>query len=247
MGWFIGLLGLAFGVYTHFTSRKRARLLYNVDQLSAFGLPEEFYESVLKLPLVLRLTNTGNKQAHNVVLKLRTSAPIESAVVDALTEVDLKQDGAELTATMSFLNPGDRLILKVLCTKQRGGEMQSAKLVKTVAVSSDDGQGVDRDSPDLSREALLAAGRGLKELASTLRDVALVGLALLAAFMVGIAVAPQVWPGLQDSLQHALAKKDTTETLPARVQDESLPALVVDSTAPLEGNVPAVTTPKINP
>jgi len=67
----IAFLGFAFGVYKHFSTRKVACLVYEVSQMSDYGVPDDFLLGMSKAPVTVVVESSGNRRAENVVVKLR--------------------------------------------------------------------------------------------------------------------------------------------------------------------------------
>lgn len=105
---------LLWGIYTHFSTRRVAKLTYEVSQLSDFGVPESFLADMPHAPLAITVTSRGNKGTENIILRLKTKWPIENFEASPaglpITHVD-----NELTIQSVKLNPSQQIKLFFRC------------------------------------------------------------------------------------------------------------------------------------
>lgn len=87
----VGVAGFFFGVYKHFSTRKFAKVRYELLQLTDFNLPETFFESLSTFPVRLTIKNIGNKKAEDVHVNIDLSTEIIDYTIRADSEYKDKQ------------------------------------------------------------------------------------------------------------------------------------------------------------
>ena len=99
----IAFVAFVFGIYKHFSTRKIARVVYEVSQISDYAVPESFLEDMPTAPIAILVESSGNKRAENVVLRLKTRTEIDkyTIVPKDIAEVDDK----DFTITVPSFNP----------------------------------------------------------------------------------------------------------------------------------------------
>jgi len=107
-------LALLWGVYAHISTRKVAKLTYEVSQLSDFGVPESFLADMPRAPLALTVTSRGNKGTGNIILRLKTISVIEDFEASP-ANLPVTHNGNELTIESARLNPSQKIKLFVRC------------------------------------------------------------------------------------------------------------------------------------
>lgn len=139
----IGAIGVIFGIYQYFASRRYAKIVYEVKELADFKLPEDFYQAIGMIPLSLSLDNGGNKSASNVLLHLKTRTDIVKYIVGADEKWDINQSKREITIRIPNLNPSDSFNLLVYCEKD---EHPTASVLNEVRVTISEGRVIDKEA-----------------------------------------------------------------------------------------------------
>lgn len=110
----IAALALLWGIYAHISTRKIAKLTYDVSQLSDFGVPESFLADMPKAPMAITVTSRGNKGTENIILRLKTVSPIEDFEASP-ANLPITHNDNELTIESARLNPSQKIKLFVRC------------------------------------------------------------------------------------------------------------------------------------
>jgi hypothetical protein len=110
----VGIAGFLFGVWAHFTTRKVAKVRYEISQFADYKMPAEFLKEVSKAPVKIRAVSLGNKSAQNVALRLKTKFPIVAYEIDP-PELKPKISHNELRFEVDRLNPRQELNLFITC------------------------------------------------------------------------------------------------------------------------------------
>ncbi|ENJ5925889.1 hypothetical protein AB1Z04_003531 [Vibrio cholerae] len=110
----VAALALLWAMYTHFSTRKVAKLTYEVSQLSDFGVPESFISDMPHSPVAITVTSRGNKGTDNIILRLKTTAPIENFEVFP-TSITVIHNENELSIESARLNPSQEIKLFIRC------------------------------------------------------------------------------------------------------------------------------------
>ena len=111
----IGGLGVLFGIYAHFSTRKVAKLTYEVSQLSDFDVPSSFLEDLPRAPVAITINSRGNKGTENIILNLEVNSDIEEYDVSPMS-TDVSVDGSSLSLNASRLNPSQQIKLVLRCS-----------------------------------------------------------------------------------------------------------------------------------
>ncbi len=111
----IAVLALIWGIYTHLSTRKIAKLTYNISQLSDFGVPESFLANMPHAPLAITITSRGNKGTENIILRLKTKSPIENFEASP-AGLPITQANNELSIQSTELNPSQKIKLFLQCS-----------------------------------------------------------------------------------------------------------------------------------
>jgi hypothetical protein len=104
----IAALALIWGMYTHWSTRKVAKLTYEVSQLSDFGVPSSFLADLTRAPLAITVTSRGNKGTDNIILRLRTKCAIENFEASPPT-LPITHSGNTLAIESARLNPSQQI------------------------------------------------------------------------------------------------------------------------------------------
>ncbi len=107
-------LALLWGIYTHISTRKIAKLTYKISQLSDFGVPESFLADMPHAPLAITVTSRGSKGTENISLRLKTKSPIENFEASP-AELLITQANNELSIQSAKLNPSQKIKLFLRC------------------------------------------------------------------------------------------------------------------------------------
>ena len=135
----IAALALLWAIYTHFSTRKIARLTYKVSQLADFDVPESFLMDMPVAPLSVTVTSRGNKSTENVVLRLTTISTVENFEVSP-RDTKITHTHDELHIEASRLNPSQQIKLFVRCS----GEAMSDQ-IKSIDISHSEGTGINEN------------------------------------------------------------------------------------------------------
>lgn len=138
VGVVIGALGFLFGIYTHFTTRKVAKLTYAVSQFSDFGVPASFLQEMNRAPIAITVTSRGNKSTENIIGCVRTHYPIEEYKIYPSTTVSL--NGNELQFQQDRLNPSQQIHLSLRCSGD-----PSTNQIADFSLSHSEGGGIDEN------------------------------------------------------------------------------------------------------
>ncbi len=133
----IGVLGLLFGIYSHFSTRKVAKLTYEVSQLSDFDVPPSFLQDMPRAPVAVTITSRGNKGTENIVLNMKMNSDLESYEVSP-TGAEVSLNGAKLSLHVSRLNPSQTIKLFLRCAGS-----PSENQIESLDLSHSEGAGKD--------------------------------------------------------------------------------------------------------
>jgi len=148
---FIGVLGFLFGIYTHFSTRKVAKLRYEIVQLTDFGLPDTFLEPLAAMPVMLTVYSVGNKKAENVNVQLDLSAKVVNWNLESDEPCEKTIDGQRVQILVPSLNPQEFLRISLQCEKVDA----LTSYVQRIKVTHSDGIGVDIKALEVQRQKLL--------------------------------------------------------------------------------------------
>lgn len=137
----IGAIGIIFGIYQYFASRRYAKLVYEVKELADFKLPDDFYQAIGMIPLSLSFDNGGNKNADNVLLHLKTRTDIVKYIVETDEKYDINQSKCEISIRIPNLNPSDSFNLLVYCEKD---EHPTASVLNEIKITMSEGRVIDK-------------------------------------------------------------------------------------------------------
>lgn len=137
----IGAIGIIFGIYQYFVSRRYAKLAYEVKELADFKLPDDFYQAIDIIPLSLSFDNGGNKNANNVLLHLKTRTDIVKYIVKTDEKYDINQSKCEISIRIPNLNPSDSFNLLVYCEKD---EHPTASVLNEIKITMSEGRVIDK-------------------------------------------------------------------------------------------------------
>jgi len=140
----IGAMGVIFGIYQYFASRRYAKIVYEVKELADFKLPKDFYQVIDMIPLSLSLDNGGNKSADNLLLHLKTRTDIVKYIVGTDEKWDINQSEREITIRIPNLNPSDSFNLLVYCKKD--DKHPAASVLNEVKVTISEGRVINREA-----------------------------------------------------------------------------------------------------
>ena len=110
-------MGFLFGVYVHFSTRKKANLIYSVTQLTDYDLPEGITASLHSIPFAIEIKSVGNKQVENIRIRLVTAHNLEEIKVVASEEHQKIVDEKTANITLPMLNPGETIKITGQCFK----------------------------------------------------------------------------------------------------------------------------------
>lgn len=113
----LGLGGLIFGIYTHFSTRKTANLQYSVTQLTDYDLPEGITTSLRLIPFAIEIKSIGNKQVENIRVRLITASKLDEVKVMASETHQENLDEKTANISLQVLNPGETIKIRGQCTK----------------------------------------------------------------------------------------------------------------------------------
>lgn len=111
----IGGLGALFGIYAHFSTRRVAKLTYEVSQLSDFDVPSSFLQDLPRAPVALTITSRGNKGTENIVLNLTAISEVEEYDVTP-KGTDVRLEGRSVSLSVGKLNPSQQVKLFLRCS-----------------------------------------------------------------------------------------------------------------------------------
>jgi len=129
-------LALLWGIYTHISTRKIAKLTYTISQLSDFGVPASFLADMPHAPMAITITSRGNRGTENVVLRLKTTSPIENFEVWP-EELPITQENNVLVVRSARLNPSQKIKLFLRCI----GDAQENQ-IDELEISHSEGAGI---------------------------------------------------------------------------------------------------------
>ena len=109
-----GVVGVAFGIWKYFSSRKISEVRYEISQLSDYKIPAEFLEGLARAPIVVRAQSTGTKAAENVVFKIKMRFPVDKCEVDP-SGLEIKIANNEVQLSVARLNPGQSVRMFMTC------------------------------------------------------------------------------------------------------------------------------------
>ena len=139
VGVVIGSLGFLFGIYTHFATRKVAKLTYAVSQISDFGVPASFLQDMNRAPVAITVTSRGNKNTENIIGRIRTHNQIEEYEVDPPNTV-ISESGNEIQFQQDRLNPSQQIRLSLRCSGD-----PSTNQIEDFSLSHSEGGGIDEN------------------------------------------------------------------------------------------------------
>lgn len=133
----IGAAGFLFGVYKHFSTLRVAKIRYTVTQLTDYDLPNSILASLAAIPFVIELSNTGNKQAENINIRITTASNVDEMRIESGETYEETQNGCNTQIRIPVLNPGETIRILGQCAKVAGLE----DYVKRVEVTHTEGLG----------------------------------------------------------------------------------------------------------
>lgn len=137
----IGFFGFVFGVYKYFSTRRVARIIYEVCQMSDYNMPAAFLRDMASAPVMVLVESSGNKKAENVVVQVQTKSEIEEYKVEPedVTEVVGGKDFVKVSARS--LNPTQKVKV-LLDSKGNPSENQ----IKELEITHSEGVGINKRS-----------------------------------------------------------------------------------------------------
>ncbi len=147
----VGLLGFIFGVYAHFSTRKVAKLQYEVVQLTDFNLPASFLRPLETIPVMLTVYSVGNKRAENINIQIQLASPVVEWHVESDEPYEEIVHETHAQLLMRSLNPEEVIRLSLQCRK----DMQLKTYVREIKVTHSEGVGVDVKALAAQRERLV--------------------------------------------------------------------------------------------
>lgn len=136
----IAFLGFAFGVYKHFSTRKVARLVYEVSQISDYGVPNDFLLGMSRAPVTVVVESSGNRRVENVMVEVKTKSEIEKYKVEPEdAEVVVGKDF--MKAKARSLNPTQTFKAFLDCSGN-----PSEDQIESLEVTHSEGVGVNKRS-----------------------------------------------------------------------------------------------------
>lgn len=99
----IAFIAFAFAIYKHFGTRKIARIVYEISQISDYDVPESFLEDMTTAPIAMLVESRGNKRAENIVLRLKTRTKIDKYTI--VPKYIAEVDNTDFTISVPSLNP----------------------------------------------------------------------------------------------------------------------------------------------
>ena len=147
---FIGVSGFLFGVYAHFSTRKVAILRYEIVQLTDFGLPQAFLESLPAIPVMLTVYSVGNKKAEDINIRIRLATKAVSWNLESDEPCRETINRQQVQVLVRSLNPHERLRLSLQCKK----ELSVRNYVKRIKITHSEGIGVDVKALEARREKI---------------------------------------------------------------------------------------------
>jgi hypothetical protein len=140
---FVGALGLAFGMYTHFSTRRSANLTFEVIQLVDYGFPEQFMHSLTNMPIAVIAKNVGNKTAERVGIYINTTGAILNIFIECAEPYEQKMSGfVHAQVRVPSLNPGEVIKIFVQCDK----ETKNMNYIEKISISHSEGIATERKS-----------------------------------------------------------------------------------------------------
>ena len=136
----IAALSLLFALYKHFSTRKIARLAYEVSQLSDYDVPESFLQGVTRALVVIRVESTGNKLAENVVLRVKTRSKIVDHEIHP-NEFNATVSEQEIATTAEKLNPAQHLRILLYCEGRAVDDQ-----IESIELTHAEGVGINKRS-----------------------------------------------------------------------------------------------------
>lgn len=137
----IAAIGVAFGIYSHYSNRKFAKIIYEIKEFADFNLPSEFYQAVAKIPVSISIDNAGNINANNLLINLETKTKIENINVTANEEYDIRQSDNKVFLRFNNLNQADSINLLMYCMKN---EEPTRSVMNGVKITITEGQIIDK-------------------------------------------------------------------------------------------------------
>jgi len=130
----VGALGVAFGVYSHFATRRLANL-------TDFGLPDEFFFSLNNIPIAIVVKSTGDKTAEGVNIRVDTVVPIVNLYITCDEPYEKKEFGfTHAQVRIPSLNPSEEARILVQFERQVGLK----NYISSMSVTHSEGIGIDR-------------------------------------------------------------------------------------------------------
>lgn len=141
----IAFLSLTFGIYKHFSTRKVARLAYEVSQISDYGVPGSMLQDITSAPISLVLENIGNKSAENIILRLRTRSDISAHTIEP-ENLNASVDDSEISMTIPSLNPTQKVKVFLRCAGS-----PSADQIESLELTHSEGSALNKKSPAFTK------------------------------------------------------------------------------------------------
>lgn len=139
----VGFAGVVFGIYKHVSSKKEARLVYEISQLSDFGIPNGFLKDVTSAPISIVVENIGNKSAKNIKIKIQTKSSIEKRELHS-DNPDSKIDAqkSEVNYIVGEINPSESVKLVLICD---GSPYEDQ--IQGLSITHSEGEAINKKEP----------------------------------------------------------------------------------------------------
>ncbi len=135
----IGGLGVLFGIYVHFSTRRVGKLTYEVSQLSDFDVPSSFLQDLPRAPVALTITSRGNKGTENIILNLAATSEVEEYDVTP-KGTNVRLEGRSVSLSVGKLNPSQQVKLFLRCSGYPWEDQ-----IEELELSHSEGQGINEN------------------------------------------------------------------------------------------------------
>jgi len=147
----IGFLGLVWGVYTHLSTRKIAKIRYEVRQLTDFDLPDTFLDSLTTLPVNIIVDNVGNKKAEDIHIWVELTTKILDYSIEAGVEYRARKTENCIQIDNLSLNPTESLSVSIQCKR----DPDRSNYVSNIKITHSEGIGLNFQDTEFQVEEVI--------------------------------------------------------------------------------------------
>jgi hypothetical protein len=110
----IALLSFLWGIYSHISTRKVAKLFFDVSQISDTEMPQQFLRELSLAPVSIKVESTGTKNAENICLKVETISKIVRFESN-LRDIGTLETPNIFNAVLAKMNPSQKFEVLLYC------------------------------------------------------------------------------------------------------------------------------------